>query len=94
MVGEPLAGVPSSFVVSMLPGLAVPVTFTITVALPVTVPLPAVTVNCPAPGGVNEPEEAVPRGAVIQPVQEVTSIVWPSENFPVAVSVTGEGFCP
>lgn len=94
MVGAPLPGVPSSFDVSTLPGLAVPVTFTVTVALPVTVPLPAVTVNCPAPGGLNEPDDAVPRGEVIQPAHEVTSIVWPSENLPDAFSVTAGGFCP
>ena len=94
-MGAAPPGAPSSRVVSTLPGLAVPTSFTVTVALPAVDPLAAVTVNWPAPPGLRTPPAIVASAdaLVVQAAHPVTSIVLPSANVPVALRVTGCGAC-
>src|SRR5580692_1385666 len=95
MVGPVPLGVPSSIADATPPSIALPVSFTVSVALPAIDPLLAVTVYCPAPAGVSIPPDTVPRPGtlVLQATHPVTSIVWPPANVPVAVNVTGDGCC-
>src|SRR6185437_16268101 len=96
MVGAAPLGAPSSFEVSTLPALALPVSFTMAVAVVDTVPFMTVTVKAPAAMGEMVPGEvtaATPEGLTFQAAQVVTSMVEPSAKVPLAVNVTGPGAC-